>query len=110
MLERSKYLRDRSRVTVDPFSDLLEVTQARAVVSGAFTAQSPWAVRWPAFDKLKFVATVKGRCWLRVDGDAQPVQIETGDVFLLSGSRGFVVASDLAAKPIEATKLLKTRR
>ena len=45
---------------------------------------------------------IRGRCWLMVDGHEEPVNGEAGDVFLLSVQRSFVLASDLAAVPIEA--------
>jgi AraC-like DNA-binding protein len=89
-------------MTVDPFSDILKLANAQSVVSGGFMAGGSWAIRFPAFDKLKFSALIRGNCWLTVDGEKEPVRVETGDVFLLSAQRSFVLASDLAATPIEA--------
>lgn len=89
-------------MTVDPFSDILKLANAQSVVSGGFTAGGSWAIRFPAFDKLKFSALIKGNCRLTVDGQEDAVRIEAGDVFLLSVERSFVLASDLAAVPIEA--------
>lgn len=86
----------------DPFSDILRLANAQSVVSGGFTAGGSWAIRFPAFDKLKFAAMIRGSCSLMVDGDEEPVNVEAGDVFLLSLQRPFVLASDLAAVPIEA--------
>jgi AraC-like DNA-binding protein len=92
-------------MTVDPFSDILKLANAQSVVSGGFTAGGPWAIRFPAFDKLKFSAMIRGNCWLVIDGEDQPVRIEAGDVFLLSGQRSFVLASDLETAPIEAASV-----
>jgi len=92
-------------MTVDPFSDILKLADAQSVVSGGFTAGGSWAIRFPAFDKLKFSAMVRGGCWLMVDGLEDHVRAEAGDVFLLSGHRSFVLASDLAAAPIEAASV-----
>ncbi|PZM13706.1 AraC family transcriptional regulator [Rhizobium tubonense] len=89
----------------DPFSDILKFTNAQSVVSGGFAAGGSWAVRFPAPDKIKFFGLVKGRCWLSMDGEEAPVRIEEGDVFLLSAQRSFVLSSDLAAVPIDATSL-----
>jgi AraC-like DNA-binding protein len=65
-------------------------------------AGDSWAIRFPEFDKLKFAALLRGVCWLIVDGQDEPVRAEAGDVFLLSGQRSFVLASDLETVPIEA--------
>ena len=90
-------------MTVDPFSDILRLTNAQSVVSGGFTAGGSWAIRFPSFDKLKFSALIRGTCWLSVDGEEEPVRMEAGDVVLLSSQRSFTLASDLVVVPIEAT-------
>ena len=92
-------------MTADPFSDILKLTNAETVVSGGFTAGGSWAIRFPAPDKIKFFALVKGNCWLRIDGHQSPIRVEEGDVFLLSAQRSFVLASDLAVVPVDATSL-----
>jgi hypothetical protein len=51
-------LRDSTNMTVDPFSDILKLANAQSVVSGGFTAGGSWAIRFPAFDKLKFSAMI----------------------------------------------------
>ncbi|MGT2490808.1 cupin domain-containing protein [Cupriavidus basilensis] len=33
-------------------------------------------------------AVVKGRCWLAVEGEDQPIQLDAGDCFLLSSQAG----------------------
>jgi AraC-like DNA-binding protein len=97
-------MRDRSNMSDDPFSDILKLANARPVVSGGLTAGGPWAIRVPAPDHIKFLAMVKGSCWLCIDGD-EPVRADAGDVVLLSAQRSFVLASDLAEVPVDATSL-----
>ena len=92
-------------MTADPFSDILKLTNAETFVSGGFTAGGSWAIRFPSPDKIKFFALVKGNCWLRIDGQHESVRVEEGDVFLLSAQRSFVLASDLAVVPVDATGL-----
>lgn len=92
-------------VASDPFSDILKLANAQSIVSGGFTAGGCWAIRFPAFDKLKFSAVVRGACWLRVDGVDRPVRAETGDVFLLSGRRSFILTSDPHVPPVEASDI-----
>ncbi|WP_224367443.1 AraC family transcriptional regulator [Hyalangium versicolor] len=94
-------------MVADPLSGVLKLADAQSVLTGGFTAGGSWAIRFPPPDKLKFFAMVKGSCWLRIDGEKAPVRVETGDVFLLSARRSFVLAGDLAVPPVDATGLFK---
>lgn len=89
----------------DPFSDILRLTNAESLVTGGFTAGGPWAIRFPAPDKIKFFAVVKGHCWVGIDGETAPVRFETGDVGLLTAKRSFVLASDPGVAPVDAMPL-----
>lgn len=92
-------------MTPDPFSDILKLANAQSVASGGFTAGGSWAIRFPAFDKLKFSAVLRGACWLLVEGVDEPVRADTGDVFLLSGQRAFVLTTDPEGVPIDASSV-----
>jgi len=92
-------------MTHDPFSEILSLTNAETVVSGGFTAGGTWAIRFPEMEKIKFSAIVRGRCWLYIYGEQVPVRAEAGDVFLLSAHQSFVLASDVAAMPIDAASV-----
>lgn len=89
----------------DPFSDILKFTNAQSIVSGGFTAGGSWAIRFPAPDKIKFFAMVRGGCWLCLDDAEAPLRLEAGDVFLLSAQRSFVLAGDLAAAPRDSKSI-----
>ncbi|APR35744.1 AraC family transcriptional regulator [Paraburkholderia sp. SOS3] len=102
MLASAICLRDSTNMNADPFSDILKFTHAESLVTGGFTAGGAWAIRFPAPDKIKFFAVVKGTCWVRIDGEAEPIHFSTGDVGLLSAKRAFVLASDPDVAPIEA--------
>ncbi len=86
----------------DPLSDILSIANARAVLTGGFTAGGPWAIRFPARDKIKFAAVIKGACWVTLEGEPAPGRLEAGDVTLLAEQRGFVLASDLDVEPVDA--------
>lgn len=89
-------------MTPDPFSDILKLTAAQSLLTGGFSAGGPWAVRFPAPDKIKFFAVVKGSCWVRLEGLPEPARFETGDVGLLSAHRWSILSSDLETEPVEA--------
>ncbi|WP_255631899.1 AraC family transcriptional regulator [Caballeronia sp. dw_19] len=105
MLEKPLYLRNSADMPNDLFSDVLTLVGAQTVLAGGFAAGGPWALRFPAPDKIKFAALIKGACWLRVEGDEAAIRVETGDVVLLSAKRAFVLASDLAVAPLDAKSL-----
>jgi AraC-like DNA-binding protein len=105
MLENPLYLRDSPEMSDDPFSDILKFTHAESLVTGGFTAGGAWAIRFPAPDKIKFFAVVKGDCWVRIEDEAEPIHFETGDVGLLSAKRSFVLASDPSIPPVDAMSL-----
>jgi AraC-like DNA-binding protein len=81
----------------DPLTDVLTLASARCVEVGILAAGGAWALRFPPPAKIKFVAVVKGNCWLSLDGQGAPLQVVTGDVFVLTTQRAFVLAGDLNA-------------
>lgn len=94
----------------DPLSDVLRLAEASSVVSGGFIAGGVWALRFPPPNRLKFSAVARGTCWLRVDGVEPAVLLQEGDVVVLDGRRGFVVANDLATPTQDAYRVLATKR
>jgi len=92
-------------MSADPFSDILRLTQAQSLVTGGFTASGPWALRFPAPDKIKFFAVVKGHCWVTLEGLPEPARFDTGDVGLLAAPRTSVLASEPGLEPVDAMGL-----
>ncbi|MFF4351069.1 AraC family transcriptional regulator [Streptomyces sp. NPDC001530] len=90
---------------IDPLSDTLALTDARCVISGGFTAGGPWALRFPLPDRLKITALVKGSFWVALDGMPEAVRLEAGDAAVFDGSRPFVISSDPALEPVDASRL-----
>jgi len=91
----------QSSQTVDPLSDVLTVLDARATRTTCFEGSGAWALAFPAFDRLKFVAVLRGEGWL-VLPDAAPHRVETGDCCLIGRT---VLASDPALIPIDGMPL-----
>ena len=89
----------------DPLSDILKFTRAASLVTGGLQAGGAWAIRFPAPDKIKFFAVVKGRCWVRIDGEPDAILFETGDVGLLAAKRTSVLSSAPDLEPVEAMGL-----
>lgn len=102
MLVCADFLRKSPDMETDPFSQILRLTDAQAVLAGGFTAGEPWALRFPARGKIKFSAVLQGSCWFWLEGEAEPVRLEAGDVGLLATERSYVMASAPGVEPIDA--------
>ena len=98
-------MRDSSEMQADPFSDILKFTRAASLVTGGFRAGGTWAIRFPRPEKIKFFAVVEGKCWVRIEGEPEPVLFETGDVGLLAARRTSVLASAPDVEPVDAMAL-----
>jgi len=98
-------MRDSTDMASDPFSEILRLTSAESVVTGGFSAEEPWAIAFPAQDKIKFFAVVRGSCWVTLEGEAEPVRFETGDVGLLVARRSYVLSSEPDVAPLDAMDL-----
>lgn len=102
MLDSACKLRDSTEMQNDPFSDILKFVHAESLVTGGFSAGGRWALRFPAPEKIKFFAVLKGQCWVQFDDDTRPILFSTGDVGLLSAKRAFVLSSEPGVEPVDA--------
>jgi AraC-like DNA-binding protein len=82
----------------DPLSDIFRLLDARSLMSVSLVTGGEWAIRFSAFDGIKFNAVARGACWLAIEG-LEPIRLEAGDCFLLQGGRPFVLASALDLPP-----------
>lgn len=93
---------------VDPLTDILDLIGATTHVSVGFAAGGAWAVRTPSHPGLKFNAVVRGSAWLLVEGGPEPVELQSGDCFVLTQGRPFVLTTDLALPASDAEAVFAT--
>jgi AraC-like DNA-binding protein len=80
-------------------------------LAAVFEAGGTWAVQFgDKHEGIKSGAIVSGQCWLSVEGVPEPVQLRTGDCFLLPKGRPFCLASDLNAPAVDATTIFTPAR
>src|SRR6185437_14427786 len=78
----------------DPLSDVLDLADARCVLTGTLVAGGDWARKFKRSDAVKFLAVVRGSCWLSTEADsAAPARFEAGDVVITNGAPGVILAS-----------------
>ncbi|WP_108125569.1 AraC family transcriptional regulator [Saccharospirillum mangrovi] len=87
----------------DPLSDILAAFDTRASVSGGIRAGGDWSIRFPPPDTIKFGAVLYGNCWLQLEGQAEPVPLSSGDVFVVNGRFAIRLYTDVTIDPVEAT-------
>lgn len=88
-----------SKAGPDLLSDVLEVLGARVTRRTRLEAAGQWAMAFPAMERLKFVALLRGSSWMLVPG-RPPQPMCAGDVCLL-GRTAYTVASDPDQMPMD---------
>jgi len=83
-------------MTSDPLSEILDLLNARCLLSGGMVAGGPWIRRFARPDAIKVMAMLEGGCWLVLDGLSAPLRLNTGDVILVNGKHALTLLSDLA--------------
>ncbi|MDX3805818.1 MAG: cupin domain-containing protein, partial [Bosea sp. (in: a-proteobacteria)] len=78
----------------DPLSDVLDLADSRCVLTGTLLAGGDWSRKFQRSDAVKFLAVVRGSCWLKTEDDfAAPARFEAGDVVVTNGAPSIVLAS-----------------
>jgi AraC-like DNA-binding protein len=90
---------------MDPLSDVLSLLKPRSYMFRGLDAGGPWSLLFPQSKGINCYAILSGRCWLALEGDAQPVRLDAGDCFLLPRDRTFRLCGDLAAAPEDAARI-----
>ncbi|WP_181409995.1 AraC family transcriptional regulator [Martelella alba] len=106
--KKSINLSQSSTSQPDPLSDVLEVLGARVMRQTRLEAAGDWALSFPAMDRLKFVAMLRGTCWMQTEGRA-PQLMQAGDVCLI-GSTDYAVSSDPMLPPEDGRHLFEDPR
>jgi AraC-like DNA-binding protein len=69
----------------DHLSEVLDLIEVRGQISGAFAVRGRWVTRSAITSPLKVSVMVRGRCRLSADGLDAPIEMEAGDIAVLTG-------------------------
>jgi len=100
MLASAVFMRESTKMIIDPLSEILSFADARPILTGGLDTGGEWALRFQPPDRLKFFAITKGECWLLMDGKT-PLRLGEGDVFLITQT-AFTLCSDPAREAVDA--------
>jgi AraC-like DNA-binding protein len=100
-------LSQSSKTALDPLSEVLDVLGARVTRRTRMEAAGRWALSFPAIERLKFVAVLRGSQWMLVPGQ-EPQLLDEGDVCVL-GRTAYAVASHPDVVPVDGRALFDGR-
>ena len=83
---------------IDPLSDVFSLVDIESARCTRFEVGGQWAFRFPPKPALKFVAVLRGGCWIILPGEP-PFALAAGDTFLLANAPAYVIANDLQSEP-----------
>lgn len=96
---------------MDPLSEILSLLKPRSYITAGFDAGGDWSLRLDDLaGRIKCYAVVRGSCWLLLEGEGAPVQLDAGDCFVLPSGRGVRIGSDPALEPVLASEALAPDR
>ena len=94
---------------MDPLSEAIRQSRPRSITVGATDVGGDLAIHFPAHDGAFFYSVASGECWLRVDGDPEPILLGPGDCVVLPSGRPFLLASDLDLPPTDSAVVFDGR-
>jgi AraC-like DNA-binding protein len=98
-------LRESTGVPADSLSEALALIDARCVLARGIMAGGPWSLSLRAYGPLMLVAPARGEFWLSIPRIGRRVHLAEGDVAVVHGDLGQVMASDPELEPADGEKL-----
>ena len=93
---------------MDPLSDILSLSSVDGVLSARYEGRGAWSLSFPEYQHLKFGGVLQGTMWLWADDTVvRPIQIEAGDVYLLTTGRPYRSASVLDLPPVDGREVFR---
>ncbi|MET9110653.1 cupin domain-containing protein, partial [Streptomyces zhihengii] len=95
---------------MDALQDVLALLDTRSHLSAGLVAGGEWALRFRPPPGVKFNAVRRGNCLLEVDGAAEPLELSSGDCYLLTRPSGFVLRSAAGVPATDAEPVFARAR
>ncbi len=94
---------------MDALSRILRSVRLGSSLISRARLTAPWGVRSPGAPRAIFHAVLRGRCFVRRDGDAEATPLGPGDVVVLAHGDAHVMSDDPSTRPA-SIDLLRPRR
>lgn len=94
------------RTGTDVLADVLDSLKLRGRIFCRCELSAPWALGFAAGDFSHFHVIERGACWLRLQGKADAIALEEGDLLLVTRGHGYQLSDEPRTPPIPLTDLL----
>jgi len=89
--------------------DTLSVPIVQTVMSVRSESSGPYALQFRAYEHAKFVAVIRGRFDLQLEGEVRPTRLRQGDCYILTNGRPYRVFN-ASVPETDATALYSAKR
>src|SRR5262245_17618942 len=90
----------------DVLADVLDSLKLRGRLFCRCELSAPWALGFAAGPFSHFHVIASGHCWLRVQGKADAVALDEGDLLLVTKGHAYQLSDDPTTPPIPLTELV----
>lgn len=95
---------------MDPLSDILTMFAVQKVATIRFESAGPYALRFGAYDHVKFGAVLTGHTRLWVQGNPVPLELGPGDCYLLTDGMPYRTANSDDAVEVDGNSFFAGAR
>jgi len=94
---------------MDSLSQLIGSLRLQNAFYTRFEASAPWGHRVTHRGQIKFVLVVRGACWVRTAALPEPLELQTGDLFLVLDGAAYSVSERRNSRCVECQGLESLR-
>src|SRR3954463_2574966 len=94
---------------MDSLSQLIGSLRLQNALYTRFEASAPWGHRVSHPGQIKFVLVARGACWLRTAALAEPLELQTGDLFLVLDGAPYSVSDRPSSRCVDCLQLESLR-
>ncbi|MET0790595.1 MAG: AraC family transcriptional regulator [Polyangiaceae bacterium] len=95
---------------MDSLSQLIGSLRLRDAFYTRFEASAPWGHRVTHRGQIKFVLVARGTCWVRTAALPEPLELQTGDLFLVLDGAEYSVSERRGSRCVECQDLESLRQ
>jgi len=94
---------------MDSLSQLIGSLRLQNAVYTRFEVSAPWGHRVTHRGQIKFVLVARGTCWLRTAALREPLELQTGDLFLVLDGAPYSLSDRRSSRCVECGELESLR-
>jgi AraC-like DNA-binding protein len=95
-----------NRGGTDVLADVLDSLSLRGRIFCRCELSAPWSLGFAAGEFSHFHVIARGSCWLRLQGQADAIALEEGDLLLVTKGHGYQLSDEPRTPPIPLTDLV----